>query len=333
MTLAPTRLDELTHALEAYLALTGENPPTDPELWISAHELLEALKSAVPEEASCQRVQAAASASLSDLRGRLADLLHEQEIMAGIIAKNRAVAERMQTSLTDERGQSGEAWQSFTIARKLVTRQGAILQKNLGCEQLDKLITRNLEEMLISPTTAELVKTMLSLFDQAAALFDKTQRQALQLGELVAAIHERFSMLPGRPSRPPQPLPNLTAYQQQLQELTASANEFCRRPMNLMTDKASLVKKFGLEAVQPLRSLFIRLQMDIEQWLREPCNSLQDKLQDDRVRLEKREEDIARIRDYLVTVEARLADTEQELARLAPQEAATARIAEILGQP
>jgi hypothetical protein len=333
MTLPPHQVDELLSALESYLAQAGACQPPDPELWISAHELHETLKSGAPDEDSCRRTLAAAAENLAVLRSRLGDLRHEREILAGLIIKNREVADQMQEKLVDEQNQANEAWQSFTIARKLVSRQGDTLQKSLENDLLEKLISRKLDEMLFSPTTGELTQAMQSLLDQAAALFDKSQRKIRQIGELVDAIYARFSVLPGRLPQVARPQPNLAAYHQSLLELTASASEFCRRPMNLMTDKASLVKKFGLEVVLPLRSLFAKLQAETLEWLKEPCTGLQGKLQDEKIRLEKRQEDIAKIRDYLATLEARIAETETELAQLSPSEETTARIVTILDQP
>lgn len=333
MTLSPLQADGLDAALDDYLTLTGTTQPPGPDLDMLARELLEVLRDGRADDAACGRAQITASQCLGDLRSRIAELRHEQETLAGMSARNREVADRMQEKLSAGLSHSREAWQSFTIARKLVGRQGNQLLKNLGQEPLEKLISRKLDEMLYSPTTLELTQAMQSLLNQASSLFDKSQHQIRQIGELVEAIYSRFSALPGQTSQPPRPSPDLAAYRQSLIALTEATSEFCRRPMNLITDKASLVKKFGLEVVLPLRSLFARLQADTEDWLKEPCNGLQGGLQDNKVELEKHEEDIAKIRDYLSTLDSRLAEIEAELARLVPQETAVARILAILDQP
>jgi hypothetical protein len=101
---------------------------------------------------------------------------------------------------------------------------------------------------------------------------------------------------------------------------------FCRRPMNLMTDKTTLAKKFGVEVVMPLRDLFAQLEAETDWWLNELSVPVQDQIQAKKITLEKREEDINMIRGQIAILKARMEETEAALASLSPQEAAIDRI-------
>lgn len=317
--------NELAEALESFLALPGTPELLDPQLWMRAQELLEALKNADPDGAASARIGTILEISQETLRGRLSDLNHEEDTLAGLLRRNREVAQRLEETLEVEQLKGKEAWQSFSIARKLIARQGSALLVRLGNENIEKLIAKNLGDILASPTTAGLTQAMQSLADQAATLFEGSQRQDRQIKLLVDAVYARFNDVPGIALSPPQ-LPDLDDFRRALQELDAKTREFCRRPINLMTDKNSLVKKFGLEVASPLRILFIQIRMETERWLREVSTPLQEQIQEKKIGLEKREEDLDKILDHIVTLEARLEEVEIALARLRRQEDALKRI-------
>lgn len=319
----------LAEALECFLALPGTPELLDPQIWMHAQELLEALKNVPPDSAASARIGAILKISQETLRGRLSDLNHEEETLAGLLRRNREVAQRLEETLEVEQLEGKEAWQSFGIARKLIARQGSALLVRLGNENIEKLIAKNLGNILASPTTAGLTQAMQSLADQATTLFEGSQRQDRQIKLLVDAVYARFNDVPGIALSPPQ-LPDLDDFRRALQELDAKTREFCRRPINLMTDKNSLVKKFGLEVASPLRILFIQIRMETERWLREVSTPLQEQIQEKKIGLEKREEDLDKILDHIVTLEARIEEVEIALTRLRRQEDALKRIQALL---
>ena len=156
-------------------------------------------------------------------------------------------------------------------------------------------------------------------------MFEGFERQNRQIMSVVEAVYTRFNQLPGFTLAPPQ-LSGLENYRQDLEQLGEKTNDFCRRPINLMTDKASLAKKFGVEVVVPLRDLFTHLKEETDWWLRELSVPVQDQIQAQKIALEKREEDINMIRGQITILETRKEETEAALARLQQQEAAVERI-------
>lgn len=328
MTSMPPR-SELAEALESFLALPGTPELLDPPLRMRANELLETLKTAPPDDSASARIGAILEISLDTVRCKLPDLCHEEDTLAGLLRRNREVAQRLEETLGEEQLKGKEAWQSFSIARKLIARQGSALLARLDDKNIEKLIAKNLGEILASPTTAALTQAMQSLADQSAALFEGAQSQDRQIKLLVDAVYARFNDVPGISLAPPQ-LPDLDCYRQALRALDTKTREFCRRPINLMTDKNSLAKKFGLEVVSPLRDLFNQIRMETERWLKEISTPLQNQIQEKKIGLEKRGEDLDKIRDHIVTLETRLEEVETAIACLRQQEEATRRIQALL---
>jgi hypothetical protein len=138
-------------------------------------------------------------------------------------------------------------------------------------------------------------------------------------------VYIRFNQLPGFTLAPPQ-LSGMENYRHDLEQLGEKTAEFCRRPINLMTDKASLAKKFGMEVVGPLRDLFAHLKEETDWWLRELSVPVLDQIQAQKISLEKREEDINMIRGQITILEARKEDTATALTRLQQQEALIERM-------
>lgn len=320
MTPTPPR-SGLAGALASFLALPDTPELLDPPLRARADELLAALKAAPPDGAASIRIGAILDIGRDAVRRRLPALRHEADTLAGLLRRNREVARRLEEGLEEEQRKGREAWQSFGIARKLIARQGDALLAHLDAGNIERLIAKNLGQILASPTTAALTQAMQSLADQAAALFEGVQRQDRQIKLLVDAVYARFNEVPGIALAPPR-LPDLDGHRRALRALDTKTREFCRRPINLMTDKNSLAKKFGLEVVAPLRGLFVQIRVETERWLKEIATPLQEQIQEKKVDLERREEDLGKIRDQIVTLAARLEEIEIALARLRRQEEA-----------
>ena len=244
---------------------------------------------------------------------RHAELRHEQDTLAALIGKNREVAERLEKSRLTDQLQSQEAWKSFSIARKLIARQGRILLNHLDSEYVERLEAKNLKEILRSPTTGALTQAMRSLISEASTLLEGFERQNRQIMNVVEAVYARLNQLPGFNLASPQ-LSGMENTRQDLRQLDEKTAEFCRRPINLMTDKTSLAKKFGMEVVVPLRDLFTQLKAETDWWLKELSVPVQEQIQTQKIALEKRKEDIDMIHNQIATLEARMEETEAALA-------------------
>jgi hypothetical protein len=315
MTDALQQRDELTTAPEACLALPDTADLLDPQLLLRAHELLDTLKNTLPDAAALAQICPITETGSAAVQRRHAELRHEQDTLAALISKNREVAERLEKSLQADRYQSHEAWKSFSIARKLIARQGGILLNHLDSKHVEQLVAKNLKEILRSPTTGALTQAMQSLISEASTLLEGFERQKRQIMSVVEAVYTRFNQLPGFKLAPPL-LSGLVNYRQDLEQLGEKTAEFCRRPINLMTDKTSLAKKFGIEVVAPLRDLFTQLKAETDWWLRKLSVPVQEQIQAQKIALEKRGKDINMIRDQIATLSARMEETEAALARL-----------------
>ncbi|MHB8167271.1 MAG: hypothetical protein ACYDDT_10950 [Sulfuricella sp.] len=317
--------DKLATALEAFLAWPETPELLDPQWLLRAHELLDTLKNAPPDAAAFAQISLITKTGSAAVQRRHAELRHEQDTLTSLIGKNREVANRLEQSLLADQYQRQEAWKSFSIARKLIARQGGILLNRIDSEHIEQLVAKNLKEILKSPTTGALTQAMQSLISEASTLLEGFERQNRQIMSVVEAVYTRLNQLPGFKLAPPR-LSGLESYLQDLHQLGEKTAEFCRRPINLITDKTSLAKKFGMEVVAPLRDLFAQLKAETDWWLRELSVPVQDQIQAQKIALEHREEDINMIRDQIATLEARMEETEVALARLHQQEAAIGRI-------
>ncbi|GAO36779.1 GTPase [Sulfuricella sp. T08] len=317
--------NELATMLETWLALPGTPELLDPQLQLRAHELLDTLKATPPDTNVFSQISLVTEAGSAAVQRRHGELLHEQDTLSSLISQNREVADRLEQSLQADQYQSQEAWQSFNIARKLIARQGGILLNLLDSEHVEQLVAKNLKEILRSSTTGALTQAMLSLISEASTLLEGFERQNRQVMSMVEAVYARFNQLPGFTLASPQ-LSALENYRQGLEQLGEKTSEFCRRPINLMTDKTSLAKKFGMEVVAPLRGLFTQLKAETDWRLSELSVPVQDQIQAQKIALEKREENINMIRDQISILDTRKEETEAALDRLQIQEAAIARI-------
>lgn len=312
--------DELAIALEACLSLPDIAELLDPLFLQRAHELLVTLESTPPDAAIFDEICRIAEISITALRARYAELSHELDTLIELVNKNREVEEQLSTSLKAEQIQSQDARQSFNIARKLIARQGGILLNHLDNTHIEQLVAKSVTDMLKSPTTGALTQAMHALISDALAVFEDFDRQTRQIMNVIEAVYDRFNQLPGFSLEPPQ-LSGQENCRHHLEQLGNKTSEFCRNPLNLMMDKSSLAKKFGVKIISPLRDIFSQLSAETEWWLKELSIPVQKQIQKQKVALEKRAKNIDMIRDQISVLQTRIEETEDALARLQKQEA------------
>lgn len=329
---ADGQTEELALALEEFVNLAGSAEVIEPGQAAQLQEQLAALASGHSDDTLFSEIADIARLGRANIERRMSGLEHEFATLNGLIGKNREVAEQLEAALAAEQRQGQGVGQSFAIARKLIARQGTALLARIGSQNLDKLIEQNRAEIVGSRTTAELTQAMQSLLGQAASLFESVEHQDRQIKALVDAVYARFNDVPGFTLSAPTRV-ELDDYRSALQALTAQSREFCRKPMHLITDKATLTKKFALELAAPLRELFVRLHIETERWLREVSILLQIQLRERKVGQELREENLEKILDYIVTLEARLEEAEVALGRVRRQEKAVERLLVLVEKP
>lgn len=311
-------------ALSAHKALLARIRDDETLLAKSGIAALEALisREVIPmrqeilRKAVTREIGAMVLSAYKSVAADLGAVRRERRELASLSGKNREVIQKMLRDLHEDKLTYEETIRAFNATRGVISRHGRILINNLSLERLDGILQKAHDSIKGSWTTAGLMRGMQSLIRHTASQFQHIHKHGRQIKGLVDSAYVRFHVQHGFERREA-PLLDLDSYQQAFLDLARRTEAFCRDPVNILTEKHFLVRRFFLNLAAEARTLFERARHDCEVWLRNALGPLTRQITDYKIAMERRIENIRRIHDNIDSLEERLKTLAEEEARLA----------------
>ncbi|MDO8891394.1 MAG: dynamin family protein [Sulfurimicrobium sp.] len=270
----------------------------------------EILRSSVLKE-----IGAMVETSGKSVQSQLAAVRHELKELTSLTGKNRAVIKKLLDKVQADKMLYEQTVKSFNITRGVITQQGRALMSSLDNDRLGEMLAKNRAAIEGSWTTSSLLRSMQSLFGHATLQFERILHHAYQIKGLVDAAYKRFHEQHGFELRFPPPLA-LERSRQGLQNLAQQTTEFCDDPINVMTEKHFLIRKFYIGLVASAQQVFEQARAESETWLRASLDPLLKQIQDYKAQIEQRVTTVKQIHDNTDTLEKRINELIIEQKRL-----------------
>ncbi|MEO1767871.1 dynamin family protein [Thiobacter aerophilum] len=274
------------------------------------------LRQEILRKAVTREIGALVLASYKSVYQQLCAVRHEQKELASLSGKNKEVIQKMLNRLHEDKLTYEETIRAFNVTRTVITQQGRILLNNLSLERLDGILQKAHDSIKGSWTTAGLTRGMQSLIRHTAQQFQHIHKHGRQIKGLVDSAYVRFHVQHGLERREA-PVLDLDAYQAAFQELGRRTEAFCRDPINILTEKHFLVRRFFLNIAAEARALFERARQESEAWLRNALGPLTSQITDYKIAIERRIENIRKIHDNIDNLQERLEELAAMETRLA----------------
>ncbi|MDO9188891.1 MAG: hypothetical protein Q7U24_03405, partial [Sulfurimicrobium sp.] len=270
----------------------------------------EILRSSVLKE-----IGAMVETSGKSVQSQLAAVRHELKELTSLTGKNRAVIKKLLDKVQADKMLYEQTVKSFNITRGVITQQGRALMSSLDNDRLGEMLAKNRAAIEGSWTTSSLLRSMQSLFGHATLQFERILHHAYQIKGLLDAAYKRFHEQHGFELRFPPPLA-LERSRQGLQNLAQQTTEFCDDPINVMTEKHFLIRKFYIGLVASAQQVFEQARAESETWLRASLDPLLKQIQDYKAQIEQRVTTVKQIHDNTDTLEKRINELIIEQKRL-----------------
>lgn len=275
-------------------------------------------KQQILRTAVVKEIGAMVELSHQSVRSDLAAVRHELKELTALTGKNRDVIKKLLDKVQADKMLYEQTVKSFNITRGVISQQGRALMASLDSDKLAEMLERSRGAIESSWTTNGLLRSMQSLFGQATQQFDKIHQHAAQIKGLVDAAYKRFHEQHGFTQLSPPPL-SLERARQGLLDLAQQTTEFCNDPVNIMTEKHFLIRKFYTGLVASADSVFDQARGESEAWLRASLSPLMAQIHDYRAQIERRVETVKQIHDNIDTLEERIKELIQRQGRLLQQ--------------
>jgi DNA repair exonuclease SbcCD ATPase subunit len=201
--------------------------------------------------------------------------------------------------------------------------------QQLSLTQLDKMLDKSQKKIGDSWTTHGLNQGMKSLIKETGEMAEKISRQAQELSDMGEKLYLLFHTQHGFDKLRPHTL-DMREFHLALQSLQAKADEFCADPVNVMTEKHFLVRKFFYTLVTEVRKEFEKAKHDAGSWLKNLLAPLKAQIGEHKAQLDKRTESLMKIHENQSSLQKNLEAIEGELAIAQSQSAALDQILLVL---
>lgn len=256
------------------------------------------------------------------LRAQLAEL----EALRG---QNSEVVQSMLTKVSADRKLYEESVRTFNDGNQRIMEKGEVIMQQLSLTQLDKMLDKSQKKIGDSWTTHGLNQGMKSLIKETGEMGERISRQAQELSDMGEKLYLLFHTQHGFEQLRPHTL-NMAEFHQSLRTLQAKADEFCADPVNVMTEKHFLVRKFFYTLVSEVRKEFEKAKHDAGSWLKNLLAPLKVQIGEHKAQLDKRTESLMKIHENQSSLQKNLEEIEAQLTKAQSQSATLDQILLVL---
>ncbi len=260
-------------------------------------------------------------ASRKTFQQRVTDTRAQLEELNNLRGKNRDVVQKLLDKVSSDRRVYEESVRTYTQSNTKVTQMGDGLMQQLSLPNLDRMLDKSREEIGDSWTTHGLNQSMRKLITQTNDLAESIAQQGVEIKGLADELYQLFHTRHGFESRTPPKL-DMTDFKFRMQALVKTTDEFCNDPVNVMTEKHFLVKKFFFSLGAQARAIFEVAHHDTNLWLKSVVAPLKLQIAEHKAQLDKRTESLMKVHENLDSLQKNIAEVEERYATLQAQSAA-----------
>jgi hypothetical protein len=247
------------------------------------------------------------------------------EELNALRGKNRDVVQSLLDKVSADRRVYEESMRTYTLSNQKVSQMGEALMQQLKLSSLDQMLDKSREEIGESWTTPGLNRSMKKLIAQTTELADRITRQGVEIKGLGDELYHLFHAKHGFEARTPPKL-DMTPFHHSMQALVKTTDEFCDDPINVMTEKHFLVRKFFFSLVAQARAVFETAHYDANIWLKGLLAPLKLQIAEHKSQLDKRTESLMKIHENLDSLQKSIVEVEEQATTLQSQSAALDQI-------
>jgi hypothetical protein len=287
-------------------------------------------KQQILRTAVSREIGAMVEGSLQTMINQLDSTRNELQEMSKLSGKNRELAKVLLTKLEQDRNEYLRHMESFKNSYGVVLKQGQALLATLDDERLNEILTRSLQAMEDSWTTAGLMRSMQALFETFSRQAEKILAFAAETRGFVDNVYTQFHKQYGFKMMTPPPL-NLERHILRMHSLQQSTERFCRDPINVLgREKHFVIRRFHRELVGQGLQLFRDVRHELDSWQKGALTTLSMQLKDHQKLLEHRVESLRKIAGDINALAERVRHLEKQQLVLGKQVEELTRINEML---
>ena len=207
---------------------------------------------------------------------------------------------------------------TFNQANEKVGFIGQKLLRHLSLAHLETSLTEGRQAMGDSLTTVGLNRSMRNLTKQANELASDITKQGKDIKKLADNIYKVFQTKHGFEIFEP-PTLDMSNFIKNMKALEQITDDFCSDPVNILTEKHFLIRKFFLGLGTQTQKIFEQAESECQRWLEDILGTLKTQIATYKTTLDERTENLTEAKASSQALDNRLSIVENEYATIAKQ--------------
>ncbi len=250
-------------------------------------------------------------ASRKTVQSRLLNLRQQIKELKALQGENIKDSKTILAKVVAERKRYEASIPTFNLANEKISSRGEKLLKYLSASYLDNSIAESRREIKKSWTTVSLNKGMRNMMKQATELANHVTSQSEKIKKLADDIYSAFQSRHGFESFEV-PVLDISPFINEMQELERVTNDFCKNPINVMTEKHFLIRKFFLGLGAQKQMIFEETRQHCEDWLNNMSSTLKFQMANHKKTLDERTENLMEAKESAKSLDGQISIIENE---------------------
>lgn len=258
--------------------------------------------------------------SRKQIQQRLVETRSQLGELHSLRGKNRGVIENLLTEISISRKHHDASVVTFNKGSNGISSLGKQLLKLLEQENLHQLLIDSRQEIGDSWTTIGLNRGIKKLVQQTRQLSLEINSLGINIQQQADDLYRLFSENHQFEIRTPPKL-DMSEFNRRMEGLEAITDAFCHDPINVMTEKHFLIRKFFMSLGRQVETIFADTLQQAEFWLRNVLAPLRQQISDYKESLDNRSKALMKIHQNSDELQANINAIEQTLNSLQEQSA------------
>jgi chemotaxis regulatin CheY-phosphate phosphatase CheZ len=225
---------------------------------------------------------------------------------------------RLWRKITQDKEEYNSALAGYKTIRNAFNSKRNALIERLSQDKFDMMLNHNKRELTDSWTTIGLHQSMNKIFTSINEEFDRIQKMSEDIHSVMKRAYKTFEKKFNFPAVDFPGL-NLENHRLKLKLLARETEAFCKDPINVMTEKRFLIRKFHDSLISEARAIFVNAGEDCARWTKNVVTPLENQLRDHKAQLQQRLDSLTKINQDSSAIQGRLTSLKEELKQLMQQ--------------
>jgi Dynamin family len=249
---------------------------------------------------------------------RLISLRQQVTELRSLRGQNIDASKQLLAKVIEDRKRYEASITTFNQANDKITHLGKKLLRHLSMTYLDTSLAESRQAMGDSWTTVGLNKGMRDLMKQANNLASHVTREGKDIKKLADNIYGVFQTKHGFDVFTPPDL-DMSDFINNMKALEKITDDFCADPVNVLTEKHFLIRKFFLGLGTQTQKIFEQAEKNCARWLEDVLGRLKTQMTQHKDSLDQRTKNLTDAKASAEALDSRLAIVESEYAKIAKE--------------